>query len=40
MEDREIVALFFRRDEDAIRETDLRYGADLYSLSLRILETA
>lgn len=27
MEDKEIVALYFARSEDAIRETDLKYGA-------------
>ena len=37
MEDEEIVRLYFRRDEEAIRETDQSYGVKLNRLALRIL---
>ena len=37
MEDQEIVELYFRRDEDAIRQTELAYGGKLYNLSYRLL---
>ena len=37
MEDREIIELYFRRDERAIRETDRKYGRLCFSLSRNIL---
>ena len=37
MEDREIVALYFERSENAIRETEKKYGGYLYQLSWNIL---
>ena len=37
MEDREIIELYFRRDERAIRETDRKYGRLCLSLSHNIL---
>ncbi len=37
MKDDEIIALYFRRDEDAIRQTELAYGSKLYNLSYRLL---
>ena len=37
MNDREIVALFWERNEEAIRETDRRYGAGLTALARRVL---
>ena len=37
MKDDEIIALYFRRDEDAIRQTELAYGGKLYNLSYRLL---
>lgn len=39
MEDREIIALFFARDEEAIRQTDLRYGTRLRALAERIVRS-
>lgn len=38
MEDSEIVDLYLKRDESAIRETSARYGSKLRSLADRILE--
>ncbi len=38
MEDSMILDLFFIRDETAIRETDLKYGKKLTSISMGILE--
>lgn len=38
MEDSQIIALYFQRDEDAIRQTALQYGSKLYALAHRILE--
>ena len=38
MDDREIISLYNRRDEEAIRETDAEYGKQVYGLSYRILE--
>ena len=38
MDDKGIIALFWLRDEQAIKETLAVYGNALYSLSLRILE--
>ena len=40
MTDEEIIALFWARDEDAIRQTDRRYGAYCRSLSRRIVANA
>ena len=37
MKDDEIIALYFRRDEDAIRQTEFAYGGKLYNLSYRLL---
>ena len=37
MEDRDIVALFWARDEAALRESEAKYGKLLYKLSLGIL---
>lgn len=37
MEDAKIIALFFKRDELAIKETDTAYGGQLWSLANRIL---
>lgn len=36
MEDNAIIALFFQRNQDAIRETDLKYGKKLTRLSVNI----
>ena len=38
MDDNKIIALFFARDEDAIRHTDDVYGRRLYHLADRIVE--
>ena len=40
MEDRAIVALYLKRDEDAIAESALKYGARLRSISQGIVEDA
>lgn len=37
MEDAKIIALFWERNEQAVKETDTAYGGKLYSLSNRIL---
>ena len=37
MNDQEIIALYFARDEQAIRETDLRYGKTCMQVSMNIL---
>lgn len=37
MEDQEIIELFFRRDEAALRETDRKYGRGCRALALDIL---
>jgi len=37
MDDKQIIALFFERDEEALRQTDATYGRKLHSLSDRIL---
>lgn len=37
MEDQEIIALFFRRSEQAIEETDRKYGGYCYSIAYNIL---
>ena len=39
MTDSQIVALFWERNEDAIRETDRAYGHKLFALSHRILHS-
>ena len=39
MEDRQIVRLFWQRDEQAIRETESKYGGKLSSLAYRIVNT-
>ncbi len=36
--DEEIIQLFFERDEQAIRHTDIRYGKDILELSFRMLK--
>ena len=38
MEDAGIIALFWARDQQAIRETEQKYGGRLYRLAVRILE--
>ncbi len=38
MEDQEIVALFWKRDESAIQETSKKYGMYCYSIAYRILK--
>jgi len=38
MDDSNIIALFFARNEDAIRHTDDTYGRRLFHLAVRILE--
>jgi len=40
MTDPQIIALFWDRNEDAIRETDTAYGRRLYVMSDRILHSA
>lgn len=37
VEDAKIIALFWERNEQAVKETDTAYGGRLYSLSNRIL---
>lgn len=37
MEDAKIIALFWQRNEQAVKETDIAYGRKLYNLSNRIL---
>ena len=37
MEDAKIIALFWKRNEQAVKETDITYGRKLYNLSNRIL---
>ena len=39
MEDEKIVALYWDRSEDAIRQTQIKYGRLLHSLSLNILKS-
>ena len=38
MEDAEIVRLYLERSQSAIEETDLKYGAKLHYMAMRILE--
>ena len=37
MEDQKILDLFFRRSQQAIAETDRKYGSYLYTISYNIL---
>ena len=37
MDDNQIIALFFQRNEDAIRQTDSVYGSRLFRISQNIL---
>ena len=37
MEDREIIELYWQRDENAIKETDIRYGRYLFAVARNIL---
>ena len=37
MDDGQIIELYFHRDEEAIRQTQLAYGSRLYNLSYRLL---
>ena len=37
MDDREIVELYWQRDEQAIRETEQKYGAYLFKIAMNIL---
>ena len=39
MEDREILDLYWNREENAIRETDRVYGTQLRGLAVRITES-
>ena len=39
MNDQEIIALYFARDEQAIRETDARYGKTCMRVSMNILDS-
>lgn len=39
MEDEQIIALYFSRDDRAIRETEAAYGGRLLTLSRRILNS-
>ena len=38
MEDQDIIEMYFAREENAIKETDIKYGQFLLSLSLNILQ--
>lgn len=38
MEDGQIIALYWERNEDAIRETDIAYGGKLHTLAERIVQ--
>lgn len=38
MEDKQIIALYFARDEEAIRQTDSVYGQQLFRLAERIIK--
>ncbi|MCR5201575.1 MAG: RNA polymerase sigma factor [Lachnospiraceae bacterium] len=37
MTDKEIISLYFKRDENAIQETSTQYGKKLYSLSYKVV---
>ena len=39
MNDSQIIALFWERNEDAIQETDAVYGRKLYAISDKILRS-
>ncbi len=39
MNDDKIIALYFNRDEDAIKETNIKYGSRLRNLSYKILQS-
>ena len=39
MEDQQIIQFFWDRDEQAIQETECKYGKKLYNVAYRILET-
>lgn len=39
MEDKRIIELYWQRDESAIRETDIRYGAYCYAIANNILHS-
>lgn len=39
MEDEQIVSLYWNREEQAIRETEIKYGAKLSALAYRIVNT-
>ena len=39
LSDEQIIELYFRRDEEAVRLTDRFYGGDVFRLSYRILES-
>ena len=39
MNDSQIIALFWERNEDAIQETDAVYGRKLYAISDKILHS-
>lgn len=39
MNDEEIIALYFARDEEALTQTDKKYGAYCYTLANRILSS-
>ena len=38
MNDMEIIEMYFRRDEDAIRQTEIKYGLFCRSLAYNILQ--
>ena len=40
MEDREIVALYWLRDETALAETEKKYGGYCHAIAYRILESS
>ena len=40
MDDRKIVEMYFARNEDAIRETDKKYGRYCYSIAYTILHSS
>ncbi len=39
MEDNKIIELFFKRDENAVKQTKESYGKQLYALAFRILQS-
>ena len=39
MDDKQIINLFFRRDEDAIKVVDEKYGSKLNALAANILQS-